>query len=58
MANFDNAEQTLASVGEATNLLNALRSLYTQATRAQSLFTRYQAGTDAPFNAAINAMFR
>jgi hypothetical protein len=57
MANFDTSEATVASVGQATGLLAALRSLYGQAKSAQALMSRYQANTDPAFNAAINAMF-
>lgn len=57
MAEFTTVQATTQSVSEATNVLNALRSVYSQAKTAQRLITLYQAGTDPVFNAAVNAIF-
>ena len=57
MANFDTSTQKLQSAKDATNVLQLFRALYSQAKLIQDALTRYQAGTDATFNAAMNALF-
>lgn len=57
MANFDSTQATIQSVSKAANVLNALRSVYSQAKTAQELITLYQSGANPAFNAAVDAIF-
>lgn len=57
MANFDTSHTKMDSVRDAVDLLDRIRALYVHAKEMQTLLARYQAGTDATFNAAANALF-
>jgi hypothetical protein len=57
MADFATAAAKLQSVNEAANVLNSTRSAYGQAKAFVALIDRYTSGSDAAFNAAINALF-
>lgn len=57
MADFTNTDSTIQSVSQATSLLNAVRSAYSQDKAVQALMNKYAAGTDLAFNKAIDAMF-
>lgn len=54
---FSSSDQRINSVNLATSLLGDVRSLYTQAKSVQTKLALYNAGSDATFNAAINALF-
>jgi hypothetical protein len=56
MANWDNTTARLQSARDATNLPQLYRALYSQAKLIQSALALYQAGSDPPFNAAVNAL--
>jgi hypothetical protein len=57
MADFTSTQTTIQSVAEATNVLNSLHSVYSQALTAQRLIQLYLSNADPVFNAAVNAMF-
>lgn len=57
MPNFDSASRAkIESVHTASRLIQVIYSVYTQAKSAQGLLNLYTSGTDAAFNAAVNAM--
>ena len=57
MANFDTSATRRESVKSANNLLPHIQHIYQSCKSAQTLLALYQAGTDATFNAAVNALF-
>jgi hypothetical protein len=58
MANFDTTTRArIDSVQAASGLLTRVHALYVHAKEMQSLLARYQAGTDAAYIAAVNAMY-
>lgn len=54
---FENTTTMLESVKAAQQLILDLRSIYQSSKLVQIKLALYQAGTDAVFNAAINALF-
>ena len=57
MPAFDSTTRLkIASVHEASRIIQIIASVYIQAKRAQELLQLYTSGTDAPFVAAVNAM--
>jgi len=57
MANFDNTGAKILAVGQASNLLGTLQSVYQQAKQLQILLLKYNANTDPVFTAAVNAVY-
>lgn len=56
MAFDDTTRAKIASVHNASRIQQIIYSVYAQAKSAQAMLNLYQAGTDAAFNATINAM--
>ena len=54
---FETADNRIAAVAKAGNLLGMLRTVHDFATTLQAAFALYQSGTDPTFNAAFNAVF-
>lgn len=54
MANFDTFEQAQQDMYDAAQYLFLARQIYTNGKRMQALKARYQAGTSAVFNNAVN----
>lgn len=57
MANFTTIRSTINSQEKAAALLGQLRTIYNQAQIAKASVDLYGSGTDATFNAAVNAIF-
>lgn len=57
MANFDTSATKHLAVHDANSIMPSIYSAYTQLKLIQALLARYVAGTDAPFIAAVNALF-
>jgi hypothetical protein len=57
MANFDNSTTQHQSVQKANGVLPNIHAVYDAAKIVQTLMALYQAGTDATYNAAVNALF-
>jgi hypothetical protein len=59
MANFDGAitRPKIASVQQATNLLDLIGQVYHAGKQIQTLLALYQANTDPAFTGAINALY-
>lgn len=57
MATFDGSTVKRQSVHKANNVLANIQAVYEAMKIVQALMTLYQAGTDATFNAAVNALF-
>jgi hypothetical protein len=54
---FDTAQTKINAVGRAGNVLGRLRTIYSYCKEIEAALALYAAGTDAAFNAAINALF-
>ncbi len=54
---FGTAQQRIAAVERAGNVLGQLRTAYTFGAALRDALALYQAGTDPAFNAAFNALF-
>jgi hypothetical protein len=57
MANFAQVRATITSMEKAAAILPQLQAIYQQAQFAKAAIELYQAGTDATFNQAVNAIF-
>lgn len=57
MADFSTVQVKINAVNDAAGLQDTVRSVYQAGKRLQGLIARYQAGTDAPFVAAVNALY-
>lgn len=57
MPNYSIVRQRVSSYGKAASLLPKLKQVYQQCQEIDDAITLYQAGTDADFNAAVNAIF-
>ena len=57
MANFDNYQTKSIASRNAFNVLPLIRGIYENGVQVQALLALYQSGTDAAFNAAVNAIF-
>lgn len=57
MANFDTYQAKSDAARKAFNLLAIIRNIYESGKQVQGALALYQAGTDAAFNAAVNAIF-
>jgi hypothetical protein len=54
---FENAITKINAVTQAGQVLDTIRSVHSLTIRLQAALVLYQAGTDATFNAAFNAVF-
>lgn len=50
-------DQKINSIHRATNLRNSLKNIYQSARSVQELLALYASGTDATFNAVIDALY-
>lgn len=57
MANFDTTATKHAAVQKANTLLPNIQAVYQAMKIVQTSMALYTAGTDATFNAAVNALF-
>ncbi len=57
MANFDTSATKNAAVRKANNVLPNIQAVYQAMLVVQTSMALYTAGTDATFNAAVNALF-
>lgn len=54
---FETAQTKIRAVGRAGNVLGLLRTIYAHMNELQTMLETYQAGTDPPLNAALNAVY-
>ncbi|MCC6458059.1 MAG: hypothetical protein IT328_24100 [Caldilineaceae bacterium] len=57
MPNYTVVQQKMTSYGNAAALLPKLQAIYQQCQEVDDAITLYMSGTNADFNAAINAIF-
>ena len=54
---FETTESKISGAKKAINILGKIQTLYAYGKDVQEALALYQAGTDASYNAAVNALF-